>query len=190
MIPVDLNAYLYQMERNVAAFAREVGREEVVVEYEGYAEERKRGMQALMWSEEGGTCRGGSEVGCYIHGAHQYTARQCITTHHYNTLLPYTTTIHTHPSIHTHPYTTIPTNTGQWHDLLMFDFDPPTATALRVEQIQRVYVSNWVPLYAGLTEGDDAQGVRAVQGLVDSGMWHTPPECVGVKGCEGGVKGE
>lgn len=54
----------------------------------------------------------------------------------------------------------------------MLDLDPPTATCLRHEQVQRVYVSNWVPLYCGLAEGDPDVGQAAVQGLQRSGT-HT-----------------
>lgn len=52
----------------------------------------------------------------------------------------------------------------------MLDFDPATATCLLHEQILRVYVSNWVPLYCGLADGEASVGEAAVQGLKQSGM--------------------
>lgn len=54
IVPVDLNAYLYQMERNVAAFAAELGQNDVAAEFASHAAKRKGAMQALMWNQTQG----------------------------------------------------------------------------------------------------------------------------------------
>jgi hypothetical protein len=49
IVPADLNAYLYQMENNVANFAEELGMADVADEYRMYAEDRRRAMGIRMY---------------------------------------------------------------------------------------------------------------------------------------------
>jgi alpha,alpha-trehalase len=51
IIPVDLNAYLYQMESNIVKLADKVGREEVGGEYKELARLRKEAVERLFWDE-------------------------------------------------------------------------------------------------------------------------------------------
>lgn len=54
MVPVDLNAYLYQMERNVAYFAKTLGQNEIAAEFAAHAGKRQAAMHALMWNATAG----------------------------------------------------------------------------------------------------------------------------------------
>lgn len=49
VVPVDLNVFLLQMEENIAFFAGNLGRSEVMVDFLERAKKRRRAMNAVMW---------------------------------------------------------------------------------------------------------------------------------------------
>lgn len=58
IIPAELNAYLYQMENNVAQLADQMGNSSLASSFTGYAAARKAAINALMYNETAGeTCR-------------------------------------------------------------------------------------------------------------------------------------
>ncbi|KAK9830431.1 hypothetical protein WJX72_011737 [[Myrmecia] bisecta] len=54
IIPADLNAYLYDMERNLAAFAAELGDAAASASYAGYADVRRAAINDVMWDASAG----------------------------------------------------------------------------------------------------------------------------------------
>jgi len=51
VVPVDLNVFLLQMEENIAFFAGNMGRSEVMVDFLERAKKRRRAMNAVMWDD-------------------------------------------------------------------------------------------------------------------------------------------
>ena len=57
IIPVELNAYLYDMERNMAAFANELGDASSAANFTAAAAARATAITTLMWNASaGGGC--------------------------------------------------------------------------------------------------------------------------------------
>lgn len=57
IVPAELNAYLYQMENNIADFADMMGNGSVASNFRGYASARKTAMNTLMYNAtEGNPC--------------------------------------------------------------------------------------------------------------------------------------
>jgi alpha,alpha-trehalase len=56
-ISADLNAYLYQMEGNIADFAMLLGNRSIADEFRGYANQRQLAIQDLMWDGSSGQWR-------------------------------------------------------------------------------------------------------------------------------------
>ena len=56
IVPADLNAYLYDMERNIASFARQLDNASLAAQYTTAAEKRAAAIQALMWDASAGEC--------------------------------------------------------------------------------------------------------------------------------------
>lgn len=54
IIPTELNAYLYQMENNIAEFADMLGNATVASSFRGYAAARKTAMNTLMYNATAG----------------------------------------------------------------------------------------------------------------------------------------
>lgn len=54
ILPVDLNAFLYRMERNVAAFAGALGCGDVADRFDAAAEARREALNALSWDAAAG----------------------------------------------------------------------------------------------------------------------------------------
>lgn len=54
IIPADLNAFLFQMETNIADFAEAMGCTDVAVEFRNRAADRREAIDALAWNEETG----------------------------------------------------------------------------------------------------------------------------------------
>ena len=54
IIPAELNAYLYQMEGNVAQLAVLMGNSSLASSFTGYAAARKEAINALMYNETAG----------------------------------------------------------------------------------------------------------------------------------------
>lgn len=54
IIPAELNAYLYQMEINVADMADMMGNGSLATSFRGYAASRKVAINALMYSQTAG----------------------------------------------------------------------------------------------------------------------------------------
>ncbi len=55
IVPVDLNAFLYQMESNMADFAARLGHEEAAATFRTAAEARRTGIDELMHNRSAGT---------------------------------------------------------------------------------------------------------------------------------------
>jgi alpha,alpha-trehalase len=54
VIPVELNAYLYQMENDIARFATILGNTSIATEFQGYAANRKEAINTLMYNATAG----------------------------------------------------------------------------------------------------------------------------------------
>lgn len=54
IIPVELNAYLYDMERNMAAFANELGDASAAANFTNAAAARAAAITSLMWNSSSG----------------------------------------------------------------------------------------------------------------------------------------
>ncbi|KAF6257659.1 trehalase-domain-containing protein [Scenedesmus sp. NREL 46B-D3] len=121
IVPADLNAFLFQMERNIAWAANQTGDAATSEQFNRAAAKRRAAMQALLWNA----------------------------------------------------------TTGMWHDGILSSANTSgsssntTAAAgqpYTLTQNPGVFASNFVPLWAGLAEGDEAQGARVVQALQASGL--------------------
>jgi hypothetical protein len=66
IVPADLNAYLYQMENNVANFAEELDMPDVANEYRMYADDRRRAMGIRMYDPAQGKCLLAAQVLVYL----------------------------------------------------------------------------------------------------------------------------
>lgn len=59
IIPAELNAYLYQMESNIAELADEMGNSTLAASFRDFAAARKEAINTLMYNETaGGSARG------------------------------------------------------------------------------------------------------------------------------------
>ena len=56
VVPADLNAYLYDMERNIAAFATALGDVANAKRFAAAADTRAAAIQDLMWDASTGAC--------------------------------------------------------------------------------------------------------------------------------------
>ena len=54
IIPAELNAYLYQMETNIADLADQMGNSTLAASFRGFAAARKEAINTLMYSEAAG----------------------------------------------------------------------------------------------------------------------------------------
>jgi alpha,alpha-trehalase len=54
IVPVDLNAFLYALERTIARLRLRAGDEAGAAEFEGLADERRRAVDAWLWNEAAG----------------------------------------------------------------------------------------------------------------------------------------
>ena len=52
IIPVELNAYLYDMERNLASFAKELGDAPAAARFSAAAAARAAAIRSLMWNPD------------------------------------------------------------------------------------------------------------------------------------------
>ena len=71
IIPADLNAFLYQMESNVADLADQMGNSSLAESFRSYAAARKEAINTLMYNDTAGwesTCQFTVVVTiCYLH---------------------------------------------------------------------------------------------------------------------------
>lgn len=54
IIPAELNAYLYQMENNIADLADQMGNDTLASDFRGFAAARKEAINTLMYNETAG----------------------------------------------------------------------------------------------------------------------------------------
>ncbi|KAK9830761.1 hypothetical protein WJX74_005988 [Apatococcus lobatus] len=109
IIPVELNAYLYDMERNMAAFATELGNASAAASFTAAAAARATAITALMWNS----------------------------------------------------------SAGHWFSLILQDDSQRPAT---VSQQDIVHVSDYLPLWVGLSEQPGVDASSIVRSLRSSGL--------------------
>ncbi|KAL4856740.1 putative trehalase [Chlorella vulgaris] len=189
VVPADLNAFLYQMECNIAAFASELGQAELAASFEEHAQRRLAAMQALMWDVAGGQWR---DLVLAAHGDTQTDAAAEGTAVATGAAAPAEITA-------TAAATAAAAN--------------ETCSAVTsFQQSTVVAASNWVPLYCGCTPAGSPDAELAVTSLQASGLlqaagvavslndtgqqWDWPNAwppitCMLVEGCEayGGMAG-
>ncbi|WIA44588.1 hypothetical protein OEZ86_007311 [Tetradesmus obliquus] len=123
IVPADLNAFLYQMERNIAWAANSSGNAATSEAFNQAAAQRRAAMQALLWDN----------------------------------------------------------TTGMWHDGILAPANTTNSSSsttaaaaagqvFTLTQNPGIFASNFVPLWAGLAEAHEAQGVQVVGALQSSGL--------------------
>ncbi|XP_024398910.1 probable trehalase isoform X5 [Physcomitrium patens] len=118
IIPVDLNAYLFQMEKNIEYFAKILGNQTTEMRFAIAAKDRQRAIQKVLWNRK----------------------------------------------------------KGQWYDVWLhpnrcsYSETDNRTVVFEWKQKRRTYISNFIPLWAGILPKGDVRKEKVIEALLDSGL--------------------
>eukprot|EP00877_Chromochloris_zofingiensis_P005742 jgi/Chrzof1/15169/Cz09g30050.t1 len=153
IVPADLNAFLYQIERNIAWGANLTGNASLSDEYNKLAMMRYEAINALLWNETTGAWHDG-----VLNDCSNITDSTAVTG---DATADSTATAGTASSgANATASMTMPSSS-----------QPPAGGMVYcITQNPGVFASNYIPLWAGLTEMNPDMGAAAVTSLNNSGL--------------------
>lgn len=183
IIPADLNALLYRMERHIASFAAALGAHFTVRRFEAAADQRRTALNSLMWDDALG---GWSDL--------LLSDQPIVCPASPHTLSASVVAAVVMPQ----PPQPLHSSDGQERSgsgvgdsggarpqpgsfsgggssgCPALNVSPPASPVVGVSRLigRGTYASSWVPLHCGVA-GDDKQAAAAVDGLKRSGLLHT-----------------